>query len=156
TMTKTGKVSKLKQHIREPQLEIHNDDAERLGTEEGQLVEVTSRRGHVRVKATIGNTTKPEWVLPPRRWGNPGGAGVSRANNLTNPLVDPISKEPDFKFCAVQVALYRKKPERIVIVGAGAGAFGFVKAFREINKTDEITVFSNEDLPFYNRVMLPH
>src|SRR3546814_2563835 len=53
TMTKTGKVSKLKQHIREPQLEIHKDDAGRLGIEEGQLVEITSRRGNVRVKATI-------------------------------------------------------------------------------------------------------
>src|SRR5690606_5995730 len=51
---------------------------------------------------------------------------------------------------------YKKPFERIVIVGAGAGAFGFVKAFREINTTDEITVISNENLPFYNRVMLPH
>lgn len=156
TMTKTGKVSKLKQHISEPLLEIHQNDAVRLGIEDGQLVEVTSRRGNVRVKATIGHTIKPGCVFLPMHWGKLGDSDLNRANNLTNPLVDPISKEPDFKFCAVQVAPYQKKFERIVIVGAGAGAFGFVKAFREINKTDEITVFSNEDLPFYNRVMLPH
>lgn len=156
TMTKTGKVSKLKQHIKEPQLEIHKDDAGRLGIEEGQLVEVTSRRGNVRVKATIGDTIKPGCVFLPMHWGKLWGSDLNRANNLTNPLLDPVSKEPDFKFCAVRVARYQKKPERVVIVGAGAGAFGFVKAFREVNKTDEITVFNNEDLPFYNRVMLPH
>ncbi|MGV3764152.1 molybdopterin-dependent oxidoreductase, partial [Parapedobacter sp.] len=156
TMTKTGKVSKLKQHIGEPQLEIHRIDAERLGIEEGRLVEITSRRGNARVKATIGNTIKPGCVFLPMHWGKSWGSDLNRANNLTNPLVDPISKEPDFKFCAVKVAPYRKPFDRIVIVGAGAGAFGFVKAYREINTADDITVFSNEDLPFYNRVMLPH
>ncbi|MEC3878219.1 molybdopterin-dependent oxidoreductase [Parapedobacter sp. 10938] len=156
TMTKTGKVSKLTQHIKEPQLEIHQNDARRLGIEEGQLVAVTSRRGHVRVKATIGNTIKPGCVFLPMHWGKRWESDLNRANNLTNPLLDPISKEPDFKFCAVHVAPYKKTFERIVIVGAGAGAFGFVKAFRAINTVDDITVLSNEDLPFYNRVMLPH
>ena len=156
TMSKTGKVSKLKQHFSESQLEIHRDDAERLGINDGQLVEITSRRGHVRVKASLSTSIKAGCVFLPMHWGKLGDTDLHRANNLTNPLVDPISKEPDFKFCAVQVLPYRKPFERIVIVGAGAGAFGFVKAFREINTTDEITVVSNEDLPFYNRVMLPH
>ncbi|WP_262248556.1 nitrate reductase [Parapedobacter soli] len=156
TMTKTGKVSKLKQHIREPQLEMHEDDARQLGIAESQLVEITSRRGNVRVKVTISDTIKPGCVFLPMHWGKLWGSDLNRTNNLTNPLLDPISKEPDFKFCAVQVTPYRKPFERIVIVGAGAGAFGFVKTFRELNNTDEITVFSNEDLPFYNRVMLPH
>src|SRR5690606_10316341 len=95
-------------------------------------------------------------VFLPMHWGKLGDTDLHRANNLTNPLVDPISKEPDFKFCAVQVVPYKKPFERIVIVGAGAGAFGFIKAFREINTTDEITVISNGNLPFYNRVMLAH
>ncbi|RYY15091.1 MAG: NAD(P)/FAD-dependent oxidoreductase, partial [Cytophagaceae bacterium] len=38
---------------------------------------------------------------------------------------------------------------------AGAGAFGFVKAYRELNQDDELIIFSKEDFPFYNRVMLP-
>ena len=42
-------------------------------------------------------------------------------------------KEPDFKFCAVKVSKYKKPKERIVIIGAGAGAFGFVKSYREVN-----------------------
>lgn len=156
TMSKTGKVSKLKQHISESTLEIHHNDAKQLGITEGQLVEISSRRGNVRVKAQLSTSIKPGCVFLPMHWGKLGDTDLHRANNLTNPLLDPISKEPDFKFCAVQVVPYEKPFERIVIVGAGAGAFGFVKAFREINTRDEITVISNENLPFYNRVMLPH
>jgi ferredoxin-nitrate reductase len=49
-----------------------------------------------------------------------------------------------------------KKPfQRIVVIGAGAGAYGFVKSYRELNRDDEITIFSKENYPFYNRVMLP-
>jgi ferredoxin-nitrate reductase len=88
-------------------------------------------------------------------WGRILGSDLNRSNNLTSDLVDPISKEPDFKFCAVKVSKYKKPKERIVIIGAGAGAFGFVKSYREVNKEDEIVIFSKEDFPFYNRVMLP-
>ncbi|PRD48969.1 nitrate reductase [Sphingobacterium haloxyli] len=156
TMSKTGKVSKLKQHINESRLEIHPDDATHIGIMDGQLVEVISRRGNIRVKANLSNGIKPGCVFLPMHWGKLGGSDLHRTNNLTNTLLDPISKEPDFKFCAVQVTPYSKPRERIVIVGAGAGAFGFIRAYREINTVDEITVISNENLPFYNRVMLPH
>jgi ferredoxin-nitrate reductase len=80
---------------------------------------------------------------------------LNRANNLTNNLIDPISKEPDFKFSAVQVKRYQKPKQKIIVVGAGAGAFGFVKSYRQLNTEDEIVIFSKENFPFYNRVMLP-
>jgi ferredoxin-nitrate reductase len=41
------------------------------------------------------------------------------------------------------------------VIGAGAGACGFVKSYRSINTDDEIEVFSKENFPFYNRVLLP-
>ncbi len=66
-----------------------------------------------------------------------------------------MSKEPDFKFCAVRVEKYKKPFQRIVVIGAGAGSYGFVKSYRELNKEDKITVFSKENFPFYNRIMLP-
>jgi ferredoxin-nitrate reductase len=91
----------------------------------------------------------------PMHWGKILGNDLNRVNNLTNDAVDPISKEPDFKYCAVSVQKYKKPFQRIVVVGAGAGAYGFVKSYRELNKDDEITIFSKENFPFYNRVMLP-
>ncbi len=155
TRSKTGKVNKLNQHIKQAYLEIHPIDAAALNIEEGDVALIKSRRGEVMVKAKIADTIKPGVVFLPMHWGKILGSDLNRANNLTNDLVDPVSKEPDFKFCAVSVQKYKKPHQRIVIIGAGAGSYGFVKSYREINKDDEITIFSKENFPFYSRVMLP-
>ena len=55
-------------------------------------------------------------------WGKILNSDLNRANNLTNNLVDPKSKEPDFKFSAVQVRAYKKPKQKIIVIGAGAGA----------------------------------
>ncbi len=155
TMTKTGKVGKLRQHTPQAFLEMHPEDAAPLGIGEGDIVVVGSRRGEVRVPVRLTEQIKRGAVFLPMHWGKILGSDLNRVNNLTSPLLDPISKEPDLKFCAVRVGKYCKKKETIVIVGAGAGAHGFVRSYRAINTKDEIIVFSKEDLPFYNRVQLP-
>lgn len=155
TMSKTGKVNKLNKHISQAFIEIHHEDAAQLEVKEDTIVVVKSRRGEVRVKAKLTFAIKKGVVFLPMHWGKILGSDLNRANNVTSPILDPISKEPDFKFCAVSVEKYKKPAQRIVVIGAGAGAFGFVKSYREINKEDEITIFSKEDFPFYNRVMLP-
>ncbi|MDX1545325.1 MAG: FAD-dependent oxidoreductase, partial [Christiangramia sp.] len=69
--------------------------------------------------------------------------------------VDPLSKEPDFKYTTVSVQKYKKKKEKILIVGAGAAAFRFIQNYRDHNTSDQLDVFSKEENPFYNRVLLP-
>ncbi|MHB1179675.1 MAG: FAD-dependent oxidoreductase, partial [Daejeonella sp.] len=155
TMSKTGKVNKLNQHLASASLEINPEDAHDLGIVDNEMLEVNSRRGNVRLKATISKSIKKGVVFLPMHWGKILQNDLNRANNLTSNLVDPLSKEPDFKYCAVKVQKYHKSKQRIVVIGAGAGAFGFVKSYRELNCTDEITIFSKENFPFYNRVMLP-
>ncbi len=155
TMSKTGKVNKLNQHIKESFLEIHPEDAIGLNLNEGDLAVIASRRGDVRVKAKISDTIKKGVVFLPMHWSKILNNDLNRANNVTSDRIDPLSKEPDFKFCAVNVVKYKKPAQRVVVVGAGAGAFGFVKSYRELNKDDEIIIFSKENYPFYNRVMLP-
>ena len=155
TMSKTGKVNKLNQHIKESFIEINPYDAASLQLKEGDVTVVTSRRGEVRVKAKITTQIKPGVVFLPMHWGKILGNDLHRVNNITNDAVDPISKEPDFKYCAVNIAKYKKPFQRVVIIGAGAGAYGFVKSYRELNPADRITIFSKENFPFYNRVMLP-
>jgi len=155
TMTKTGKVSKLNQHTPKAFIEINPQDAAALGVREDDLVTVASRRGTVRVAARLSASIRPGVVFLPMHWGKQLGSDLNRANNVTSGALDPISKEPDFKFCAVRLVKYQKPRQRIVIVGAGAAAHGFVRAYRELNQDDDITIFSKEDLPFYNRVMLP-
>jgi ferredoxin-nitrate reductase len=78
-----------------------------------------------------------------------------RANNLTSDRIDPVSKEPDFKFSTVEVSKFEKEKEKIIIVGAGAAAFQFVNRYRELNTEDKIQVFSREYNWFYNRILLP-
>ena len=155
TMTKTGRVAKLNKHIPQPFLQIHPDDAKERNIREGQLVEVKGRRGEVRVKAEITEDVKRGLCFLPMHWGKILGSNLVRANNLTNSLVDPKSKEPDFKFASVQVAVYKKAVEKIIVIGAGSAGLGFINTYRTLNQEDEIHVFSKEIYPFYNRVLLP-
>lgn len=155
TRSKTGKVNKLNQHIARAYLSIHPDDARELGLRENDIAHVKSRRGETSVPCKLDKGIKKGVVFLPMHWGKILNSDLNRTNNLTNNLLDPISKEPDFKFCAVRIEKFFKPQQRIVIVGAGAGAFGFIKSYREKNQIDEIIVFSKENTSFYNRVMLP-
>lgn len=157
TMTRTGKVAKLNAHIPKPFLEIHPKDAEERGIGEGDPVQITGHRGMVQVNAKLTKDIRRGVVFLPMHWGKMLNNGASRTNNLTNPLFDPISKEPDFKFSAVQVERVAVPKRKIVVIGAGAAATKFVQAFRttDLSDSNELHVFSKEIFPFYNRVMLP-
>ena len=155
TMTKTGKVNKLRQHIDKPFLEIHPNDAIARNIKEGDVLIINNSRGSVRVGAKITDEIKQGVVFLPMHWGKMLSHDHARANNLTSYLVDPISKEPDFKFSSVEVTKYIKPVEKIIIAGAGAAAYRFICSYRSLNDTDSIKVFSKEKYPFYNRVLLP-
>ncbi|TXE14883.1 nitrate reductase [Algoriphagus aquimarinus] len=155
TMTKTGKVSRLRTHYPSPVLEINPIDAYLDKVKDGDVVEVKSKNGVVRVKAKLSKNIREGVVFLPMHWGKQLQSDLNRANNLTNTVVDPQSKEPDFKFTTVSVSRYKKITEKIVVVGAGAAAFRFIQNYREHNESDQIHVFSKEPHPFYNRVLLP-
>ncbi|MEO1451831.1 MAG: FAD-dependent oxidoreductase, partial [Bacteroidota bacterium] len=155
TMTRTGKVSKLNQHIPEPFLEMHPTDARPRMLEDGQLAVINSRRGAVRVKLKITEDIRPGVVFLPMHWGKVLQGDLARANNLTETRIDPVSKQPDFKFTPVTVKAYKKRTEKICVIGAGAAAYRWVQSYREQNRKDPIHVFSQEAFPFYNRVLLP-
>lgn len=155
TMTRSGKVNKLKQHITESYIEIHPDDARDRGLGDGELATVTSANGMLRLKTKWSQDIKPGVAFVPMHWGKILGSTLNQTNRLTINRVDPLSKEPDFKFTAVQVRAYKKQSGKVIVIGAGAGACGFVKSYRALNTTDQIEIFSKEDYPFYNRVLLP-
>ena len=156
TMTRTGKVRRLGTHIKRPYLEIHPADAAELAIENDDLVEVTGRRGSVRLRAKLTDSIKNGVVFAPMHWGKILNNAGARANNITNPLYDPVSKEPDFKFSAVRVNKYSPlAARRILVIGAGAASFAFVETHRRENRTDRITILSREAEAFYNRILLP-
>jgi assimilatory nitrate reductase catalytic subunit len=79
-------------------VEIHPDLAERLEIEEGADVRVTSRRGSAVAKARFSTAIRRDTVFMPFHW-----PGAARANLLTNPALDPTSRMPEFKVCAVRL-----------------------------------------------------
>lgn len=155
TMTKTGKVNKLLQHISKPFLEIHPADASRRDIKQGDVVTIYNDRGTVRVCANVTDSIREGVVFLPIHWGKILEANDARANNLTSLLADPESGEPDFKYSAVEVQRYVKPAEKIIVAGAGAAAYRFLQTYRSLNERDEIVVISKEKHTFYNRVLLP-
>ena len=100
--TRTGKVAKLTKRDPEPFVEIHPEDASCRGISDCEMVVVSSRRGWVRVRTKLSNRVPPGMVFLPFHWGDLFDRATA-ANYLTNPVIGRISKEPEFKYCAVQV-----------------------------------------------------
>ena len=155
TRTRTGKVNRLKTHISSPYIEMNAVDAFERKIKEGDIVNIQSARGKARVKAKLSYEIRKGVAFMPMHWGKILESDFGRVNNLTNALIDPISKEPDFKYSAVQVEKIAKKKQKICVIGAGAAAYRFVQSYREKNTEDELIIFSKERNPFYNRVLLP-
>ena len=155
TRTKTGKVKRLLTHIPQPYLEISMVDAYLRQLKEGDIAVIKGRRGEVQVKVQISKNIRDGVVFLPMHWGKIMNNAYGRANNITSDLVDPVSKEPDFKYCAVQVEKFVKPKQKIIVIGAGAAAYRFIQSYREKNENDSLHVFSKEKDPFYNRVLLP-
>ena len=96
--TQTRRIGPLVHQYPEPLCEIHPRLAEQHGITTGDLVTVTSRRGSITVAASVVNTIRPDTIFIPYHW-----AGKLAANQLTNPVLDPVSKIPEFKVCAVRL-----------------------------------------------------
>ncbi|WP_116107594.1 nitrate reductase [Lewinella sp. IMCC34191] len=155
TMTRTGKVARLRKHIDLPYLDMHPFDAASEKLEDGQLAVIDSGNGEVRVRVRHQPDLKRGVVFLPMHWGKILGNSLTRANNLTDATLDPYSKQPNFKFTFVGVKAFVKPREDILVIGAGAAAYRFVTSYREHNQRDRIMVFSREQNAFYNRVLLP-
>jgi assimilatory nitrate reductase catalytic subunit len=94
----TRRIGKLVDQYPEPLCEMHPRLADFLGVSDGDVVRVTSRRGSIEVPARVTTTIRPDTVFIPYHW-----AGRKAANQVTNPVLDPESKIPEYKVCAVRV-----------------------------------------------------
>ncbi|WP_225821159.1 molybdopterin oxidoreductase family protein [Streptomyces naphthomycinicus] len=94
----TRRVAELNAAAPGPFVELHPRLAARLGAADGDPVAVVSRRGRAVAPARITGAIRPDTVFMPFHW-----PGEGRANTLTNPALDPTSRMPEFKTCAVRV-----------------------------------------------------
>ena len=102
TMTRTGKSPRLGSHSPVPYLEMHPDDAGRLGLAEGDLARVSSAAGSAVLEVRVGAGVKPGQVFAPIHW-NAETASHGRVGALVHGPVDPVSGQPESKATPVSV-----------------------------------------------------
>jgi predicted molibdopterin-dependent oxidoreductase YjgC len=71
-------------------------------------VRVESRRGAVEFTATLSWDVRLDTLFAPFHWG-----GKQAANVLTNPALDPTSRMPEFKVCAVRARAVGAEPQEL-------------------------------------------
>jgi formate dehydrogenase major subunit len=101
TGTMTRRASGLDAREPTPVVEIHPDDAARLGVGEGDLIRLTSRRNTMVSAARVSERVAPGQVFVPFHFRE------AAANLLTNPILDPYAKMAELKCCAVRVEAAR-------------------------------------------------
>lgn len=105
TRTKTGRTPELQAAAPDLFIELSREDAGTLAIEDGDLVEVASRRGTVRGPARIGDILPGHLFIPFHYgyWDAENRQPHRAANELTLGGWDPVSKQPCYKYAAVQV-----------------------------------------------------
>ncbi len=93
----TRRVGVLLEAQPQPRLQMHPHLAKRLGVDEGDAVLVESRRGAVEFSVRISTDIRADTLFAPFHWG-----GKRSANTLTIGALDPTSRMPEFKVCAVR------------------------------------------------------
>jgi anaerobic selenocysteine-containing dehydrogenase len=81
----------------QPLIEVHPDDASRLGLNGNKRVRVTSRRGSIEAEAWVTERVTPGMVYANFHFPE------ASANELTIAALDPVAKIPEYKVCAVKV-----------------------------------------------------
>jgi len=97
TGTMTRKSDGLNILRKEELVEMNARDANGLGIADGEMVKVASRRGEVTARAKVTGDSAPGTISMTFHFAE------SPTNVLTNPALDPVSKIPEYKVCAVKV-----------------------------------------------------
>ncbi|NRR29164.1 molybdopterin-dependent oxidoreductase [Oxalobacteraceae bacterium] len=106
TMTRTGKSPKLADHVSESFVDMHPQDALLHGVREGELARISSSWGAMVARVQHGGGIARGSVFIPIHWTGQT-ASDARVGAVVNPVVDPISGEPEFKHTPVRVEQFR-------------------------------------------------
>jgi len=97
TGTMTRRTSILEREAPRPCFEIHPADAARLSIGNGEMAELSTRRGSIRLRAEVTERVPRKVVFSTFHYRE------APVNVLTNPVYDPVAKIPEFKGCAVKI-----------------------------------------------------
>jgi assimilatory nitrate reductase catalytic subunit len=96
--TQTRRVAALQAAAPEAFVQMHPSMAQTYGIAGGDDVVLTTRRGSAVMKAQLTPSIRLDTLFVPFHY-----AGRGSANLLTNPALDPVSRMPEFKVCAVRI-----------------------------------------------------
>ncbi len=97
TRTQTDRAKLLHHEVPAGFVQINSDDAMRMNIQNGEKIKLSSRRGEVETLAKVTDEVAPGVLMMTMHFGD------AAANKLTNTALDPLSKMPELKHCAVKV-----------------------------------------------------
>jgi assimilatory nitrate reductase catalytic subunit len=102
TMTRTGRAAALNAHESEPFVDLHSSDMQASGVVPGQLARVVTRWGSMLARARSSGDMPQGMIFAPIHWSEQF-ALQSRVGAVVNPVVDPLSGEPEFKHTPARI-----------------------------------------------------
>ena len=102
TMTRTGLVPRLVQHVAEPLAALHPADAAALGIEDRSLVRLETAHGSAVLRAAIDPGQRPGDVFVPMHWSD-AFASAGPVARLVGAACDPVSGQPELKATPLRV-----------------------------------------------------
>jgi assimilatory nitrate reductase catalytic subunit len=109
-LSRTGHLGRLWGHQPEPSIDLHPQEMARLGLHDGDLVQLSSRRGRLVLPALASDSVAPAQAHVAMHWGDEvlhaldaQGAPSGGINQLTSPVCCPLSQQPELKHTAVHL-----------------------------------------------------
>jgi assimilatory nitrate reductase catalytic subunit len=105
TMTRTGASPRLGQHLPEPFVEIHPDDAIKSGVTDDGFARVTTDYGQCIFKVVVSERQQRGMLFAPIHWSEETASGA-RVGALVAPFTDPYSGQPENKATPASIVPY--------------------------------------------------
>jgi assimilatory nitrate reductase catalytic subunit len=105
TMTRTGASPRLGQHLPEPFVEIHPEDAARHGVADGDFARVTTDYGQCTLRVVVSERQQRGMLFAPIHWSEANATGA-RVGALVAPHTDPYSGQPENKATPASITPY--------------------------------------------------
>ena len=102
TMTRTGLVPRLVQHVSEPTAALHPEDAAALGVVDGGLVRLSTAHGGTVLRAALDAGLRRGEVFVPMHWTD-AFSSAGPVDRLVGAACDPVSGQPELKMTPLAV-----------------------------------------------------
>jgi assimilatory nitrate reductase catalytic subunit len=105
TMTRSGLSPRLGQHLPEPFVEVHPDDAKKFGVSDGDFARVVTDYGQCTLRVAVSERQRRGMLFAPIHWSEETAASA-RVGALVAPFTDPFSGQPENKATPASIVPY--------------------------------------------------